>query len=135
MGGGNNKPYIHTSKMNIDAEEIRRIVERMKKDGKVTVVPARKIAAPEKPRATFGNTTCRNCNVIFTKRASTSMFCKRECYLADQRRERELAKEPMQLLVCPMCDARFTPKTRNNQTYCSPDCNLEAHRRRNRRVK
>jgi hypothetical protein len=110
--------------MIVDAEEIRRIVERMKKDGKVTVMPSRRAAAPEKPRATFGSASCRNC--------STSMFCKRECYLADQRRERELAKEPMQLLVCPMCDSRFTPKTRNNQTYCSPDCNLEAHRRRNR---
>lgn len=123
------------STFTVDAEEIRRIVERMKKDGKVTVVPSRRVAAPEKPRATFGSAACRNCNVIFTKRASTSMFCKRECYLADQRRERELAKEPMQLLVCPICDCRFTPKTRNNQTYCSPDCNLEASRRRNRRAK
>jgi hypothetical protein len=121
--------------MIVDAEEIRAIVERMKKEGRLTVVPSRKISTPDKPRATFGSAVCKNCNVIFTKRASTSMFCKRECYLADQRRERELAKEPMQLLVCPMCDSRFTPKTRNNQTYCSPDCNLEAHRRRNRRVK
>lgn len=119
--------------MNIDAEEIRRIVERMKASGQITVLPERRIVKEARP--TYGETACHSCGTVFTRKAATAMYCKRECYLFEQKRERALAKSAVTPSVCPICSTQFVPKTLNNQTYCGPECNRKAQIARRNRIK
>lgn len=119
--------------MNIDTEEIKRIVERMKARGQITVTPERRIVKEARP--TYGETACHSCGTVFTRKAATAMYCRRECYLFEQKRERALAKSAVTPSVCPICSTQFVPKTLNNQTYCGPECNRKAQIARRNRIK
>lgn len=110
----------------INADEIRAIVEKMRAEGRITDAKP-KYRTPVINRD-LPDITCDQCGIVFTKKTPTQQRCSKECARKANteavRRwhvERGLRGHPYGNRCCKRCRQEFKALTANH-TYCSQEC-------------
>lgn len=105
---------IKSDKVFFTIDEARNYILSIKSANGVPIV--------KKPREyikkNYGNTTCKNCRMVFIKRMKEQVMCSRKCRINFNKKYIHH--------VCKFCNNQFIGPT--NVAYCSDNCRME-HRK------